>query len=127
MGRRYGRPPSAASWARPPPTKPERWRSRSVLTRIQSPLPPPLLTLSLCASPQLNATSSTSSATSNSTMRSAFCGTVCRSPVPRPPLSANKVGFSSETRELRKRAKKKLRCCVDRKQADASGYMLHAN
>lgn len=77
------------------------------LTSVQPPPPPPLLTLSLCASPQLNATSSTSSATSNSTMRSAFCGTVCRSPVPRPPLSANKVGFISEMRELTKRAKKK--------------------
>ncbi|XP_020495837.1 protein regulator of cytokinesis 1b isoform X1 [Labrus bergylta] len=40
---------------------------------------------------KFNATSSISSATSNSTMRSAFGGTVCRSPVPRPPLSANKV------------------------------------
>nr|XP_046251920.1 protein regulator of cytokinesis 1b isoform X2 [Scatophagus argus] len=39
---------------------------------------------------KFNATSSISSATSNSTMRSAFGGTVCRSPVPRPPLSANK-------------------------------------
>lgn len=63
--------------------------------------------LTLCASPQLNATSSTSSATSNSTMRSAFCGTVCRSPVLRPPLSANKVGFISEMREMTKRAEKK--------------------
>ncbi|XP_075894653.1 protein regulator of cytokinesis 1b isoform X4 [Nelusetta ayraudi] len=33
---------------------------------------------------KLNATSSVSSAASNSTVRSAFCGTVCRSPVPRP-------------------------------------------
>ncbi|XP_026234963.1 protein regulator of cytokinesis 1b isoform X2 [Anabas testudineus] len=40
---------------------------------------------------KFNATSSISSATSNSTMRSAFGGTVCRSPVPRPPLSANKI------------------------------------
>ncbi|XP_060909107.1 protein regulator of cytokinesis 1b isoform X3 [Labrus mixtus] len=40
---------------------------------------------------KFNATASISSATSNSTMRSAFGGTVCRSPVPRPPLSANKV------------------------------------
>lgn len=47
-----------------------------------------------------NATSSISIATSNSTMRSAasaYSGIVCRSPVPRspmtrPPLSANKVG-----------------------------------
>ncbi|KAM9367032.1 protein regulator of cytokinesis 1b [Symphorus nematophorus] len=38
-----------------------------------------------------NATSSISSATSNSTMRSVYGGTVCRSPVPRQPLSANKV------------------------------------
>lgn len=45
--------------------------------------------------PQLNATSSASSAASNSTMRSAFCGTVCRSPVARPLLSANKVGSVS--------------------------------
>ncbi|CAJ1049887.1 protein regulator of cytokinesis 1 isoform X2 [Xyrichtys novacula] len=40
---------------------------------------------------KFNATSSISSATSNSTMRSAFGGTVCRSPVPRPPLSVNKA------------------------------------
>ncbi|XP_072236025.1 protein regulator of cytokinesis 1b isoform X2 [Leuresthes tenuis] len=38
-----------------------------------------------------NATSSISSGTSNSTMRSVYGGTVCRSPVPRPPLSANKT------------------------------------
>uniref|UniRef100_A0A674NWP9 Protein regulator of cytokinesis 1b n=1 Tax=Takifugu rubripes TaxID=31033 RepID=A0A674NWP9_TAKRU len=42
---------------------------------------------------QFNATSSSSSATPNSTMRCAFGGTVCRSPVPRLPLSANKVRF----------------------------------
>ncbi|XP_047437342.1 protein regulator of cytokinesis 1b isoform X2 [Mugil cephalus] len=40
---------------------------------------------------KFNATSSISSATSNSTMRSVFGGTVCRSPVPRLPLSANKT------------------------------------
>uniref|UniRef100_A0A668ASK9 Protein regulator of cytokinesis 1b n=1 Tax=Myripristis murdjan TaxID=586833 RepID=A0A668ASK9_9TELE len=39
---------------------------------------------------KLNATSM-SSANSNSTMRSAYGGAVCRSPVPRPPLSANKI------------------------------------
>lgn len=38
-----------------------------------------------------NATSSISSTTSNGTMRSVYGGTVCRSPVPRPPLSANKI------------------------------------
>lgn len=37
-----------------------------------------------------NATASISSAISNSTMRSVYGGTVCRSPVPRLPLSANK-------------------------------------
>lgn len=42
---------------------------------------------------QFNATSSSSSTTSNSTMRCAFGGTVCRSPVPRLPLSAKKVCF----------------------------------
>ncbi|KAI1889739.1 hypothetical protein AGOR_G00166040 [Albula goreensis] len=36
---------------------------------------------------KLNATSSISSATPNSTMRSVFGGTICRSPVSRPPLS----------------------------------------
>lgn len=40
---------------------------------------------------KLNATSSMSSGTSNSTMRSVYGGTVCRSPVPRLPLSANKA------------------------------------
>ncbi|XP_070684780.1 protein regulator of cytokinesis 1b isoform X2 [Pempheris klunzingeri] len=40
---------------------------------------------------KFNVTSSISSATSNSTMRSVYGGTVCRSPVPRPPLSANKT------------------------------------
>ncbi|XP_076002961.1 protein regulator of cytokinesis 1b isoform X2 [Genypterus blacodes] len=40
---------------------------------------------------KLNATTSVSSANSNSTMRSVYGGTVCRSPVPRPPLSANKI------------------------------------
>nr|CAG5996601.1 unnamed protein product [Menidia menidia] len=38
-----------------------------------------------------NATSSMSSGASNSTMRSLYGGTVCRSPLPRPPLSANKT------------------------------------
>ncbi|XP_041792438.1 protein regulator of cytokinesis 1b isoform X2 [Chelmon rostratus] len=40
---------------------------------------------------KFNATSSIFSATSNSTMRSVYGGTICRSPVPRPPLSANKT------------------------------------
>ncbi|XP_008335316.1 protein regulator of cytokinesis 1b isoform X2 [Cynoglossus semilaevis] len=38
----------------------------------------------------INSTSSLSSANSNSTMRSVYGGTVCRSPLARPPLSANK-------------------------------------
>uniref|UniRef100_A0A674B3R8 Protein regulator of cytokinesis 1 n=1 Tax=Salmo trutta TaxID=8032 RepID=A0A674B3R8_SALTR len=41
--------------------------------------------------PQLNATSSISSSTPNSTLRSAFGGTMCQSPVLRPPMSASKV------------------------------------
>ncbi|XP_068166548.1 protein regulator of cytokinesis 1b isoform X2 [Antennarius striatus] len=40
---------------------------------------------------KFNVTSSLSSAASNSTVRSAFGGTVCRSPGPRPPLSASKA------------------------------------
>uniref|UniRef100_A0A8C2E1W1 Protein regulator of cytokinesis 1b n=1 Tax=Cyprinus carpio TaxID=7962 RepID=A0A8C2E1W1_CYPCA len=42
------------------------------------------------AFPQLNATSSTG--TSNSTIRSVFGGTVCHSPLLRPPISASKQG-----------------------------------
>ncbi|TNN32636.1 Protein regulator of cytokinesis 1 [Liparis tanakae] len=41
---------------------------------------------------KFNATSSSTSATSNSSSRSVYGATVCRSPLPRPPLSANKVG-----------------------------------
>ncbi|KAM9494331.1 protein regulator of cytokinesis 1b [Clarias gariepinus] len=43
-----------------------------------------------CKTRKLNASSSTSTGTSNSTMRSVFCGTVCHSPVSRPPISASK-------------------------------------
>ncbi|KAG7315216.1 hypothetical protein KOW79_021304 [Hemibagrus wyckioides] len=43
-----------------------------------------------CKTRKLNATSSTNTGTSNSTMRSVFCGTVCHSPVSRPPISASK-------------------------------------
>ncbi|XP_076853635.1 protein regulator of cytokinesis 1b isoform X2 [Brachyhypopomus gauderio] len=43
-----------------------------------------------CKARKLNATSSTTTGTSNSTMRSVFGGTVCHSPVPRPPKSASK-------------------------------------
>lgn len=46
---------------------------------------------------KLNATSSISSANSNSTMRTAYSGTVCHSPVSRPPLSANKQCQASRT------------------------------
>lgn len=58
------------------------------LLRSSPPLTPPALLH------QFNATSSSSSTTSNSTMRCAFGGTVCRSPLPRLPLSANKVDIS---------------------------------
>uniref|UniRef100_A0A3P9AGS9 Protein regulator of cytokinesis 1a n=1 Tax=Esox lucius TaxID=8010 RepID=A0A3P9AGS9_ESOLU len=44
---------------------------------------------------RLNATSSVSGATPNSTLRSAFGGTVCRSPLPRTPMSANKLNGTS--------------------------------
>ncbi|XP_030622333.1 protein regulator of cytokinesis 1b [Chanos chanos] len=44
-----------------------------------------------CKTRKLNATSGTSTATSNSTMRSVFGGTVCHSPVSRPPPSASKA------------------------------------
>uniref|UniRef100_A0A8C8EG93 Protein regulator of cytokinesis 1 n=1 Tax=Oncorhynchus tshawytscha TaxID=74940 RepID=A0A8C8EG93_ONCTS len=40
---------------------------------------------------KLNATSSISSSTPNSTFRSAFGGTMCQSPVLRPPMSASKI------------------------------------
>ncbi|KAL6461464.1 hypothetical protein MHYP_G00296080 [Metynnis hypsauchen] len=43
-----------------------------------------------CKARKLNATSSTSTGTSNSTMRSVFGGTVCHSPVSRHPISASK-------------------------------------
>ncbi|XP_062845980.1 protein regulator of cytokinesis 1b isoform X1 [Trichomycterus rosablanca] len=43
-----------------------------------------------CKARKLNATSSTTTGISNSTMRSAFGGTVCHSPVSRPPMSASK-------------------------------------
>uniref|UniRef100_A0A3P9AGH1 Protein regulator of cytokinesis 1a n=1 Tax=Esox lucius TaxID=8010 RepID=A0A3P9AGH1_ESOLU len=57
--------------------------------------PSPVLRLAGTPTPgkarRLNATSSVSGATPNSTLRSAFGGTVCRSPLPRTPMSANKV------------------------------------
>lgn len=65
---------------------------RVVLRRTHS-APPVLCSNLLSYFNQFNATSSSSSATPNSTMRCAFGGTVCRSPVPRLPLSANKVRF----------------------------------
>ncbi|XP_026123772.1 protein regulator of cytokinesis 1-like isoform X1 [Carassius auratus] len=43
-----------------------------------------------CKARKLNATSSTG--TSNSTIRSVFGGTVCHSPIKRPPISAGKLG-----------------------------------
>lgn len=95
-GQRSRPPPSAASWQQPLPIK---------LARL-SPVFVPVCTcewsghfvkpalFSACASvciPQLNATPSVSSVASNSTMRSVFCGTVCRSPVSRPINFASKV------------------------------------
>ncbi|KAK7176107.1 hypothetical protein R3I93_000383 [Phoxinus phoxinus] len=48
-----------------------------------------------CKARKLNATSSTG--TSNSTIRSVFGGTVCHSPISRPPISASKQGNAVRT------------------------------
>ncbi|XP_067258087.1 protein regulator of cytokinesis 1b isoform X1 [Chanodichthys erythropterus] len=48
-----------------------------------------------CKARKLNATSSTG--TSNSTIRSVFGGTVCHSPISRPPISASKQGNAVKT------------------------------
>lgn len=91
--------PSADSWAPPRQINPERWQtclclSVCVALRCTNSAPPVLHSnLLLSYFIQFNATSSSSSTTSNSTMRCAFGGTVCRSPLPRLPLSANKVCF----------------------------------
>lgn len=54
---------------------------------------------------RLNTTSSISSSTPNSTMRSGFGGTICNSPVPRPPLSASKgLGLRTPARGKTPRA-----------------------
>uniref|UniRef100_A0A8D3D9D2 Protein regulator of cytokinesis 1b n=1 Tax=Scophthalmus maximus TaxID=52904 RepID=A0A8D3D9D2_SCOMX len=68
---------------------------------------------------KFNATSSISSATSNSTMRSVYGGTVCRSPVPRPPLSANKV--ASGTPGVGKPPHPRLQGCNKENEAQSKG------
>ncbi|KAM7405712.1 hypothetical protein PAMP_000139 [Pampus punctatissimus] len=65
-----------------------------------------------------NTTSSISSATSNSTMRSVYGGTVCRSPVPRPPLSANKA---SAARTPGKPPHPRLQGCNKENEAQVKG------
>ncbi|TSK20021.1 Protein regulator of cytokinesis 1 [Bagarius yarrelli] len=61
-------------------------------TAVRSPVKRRFLgSMTPCKTRKLNATSSTSTGTSNSTMRSVFCGTVCHSPVSRPPVSASKA------------------------------------
>ncbi|KAM7424649.1 hypothetical protein PAMA_000821 [Pampus argenteus] len=65
-----------------------------------------------------NTTSSISSATSNSTMRSVYGGTVCRSPVPRPPLSANKA---SAARTPGKPPHPRLQGCNKENEAQLKG------
>uniref|UniRef100_A0A8C4HQE3 Protein regulator of cytokinesis 1 n=1 Tax=Dicentrarchus labrax TaxID=13489 RepID=A0A8C4HQE3_DICLA len=72
---------------------------------------------------KFNATSSISSATSNSTMRSAFSGTVCRSPVPRPPLSANK-GPAPRTPVGGKPPHPRLQGCNKENEAQLKGTPL---
>uniref|UniRef100_A0A3Q1EQ28 Protein regulator of cytokinesis 1b n=1 Tax=Acanthochromis polyacanthus TaxID=80966 RepID=A0A3Q1EQ28_9TELE len=69
-----------------------------------------------------NATSSMSSGTSNSTMRSVYGGTVCRSPVPRPPLSANKV--ASRTPGGSKPPHPRLQGCNKENEAQLKGTPL---
>ncbi|XP_073320669.1 protein regulator of cytokinesis 1b [Pagrus major] len=71
-----------------------------------------------------NATSSISSATSNSTMRSAFSGTVCRSPVPRPPLSANKVPAARTPVGVSKPPHPRLQGCNKENEAQMKGSPL---
>ncbi|CAM9332640.1 unnamed protein product [Lampetra planeri] len=70
-----------------------------------------------------NATSSMSSGTSNSTMRSVFGGTVCRSPVSRPPLSASKVP-TVRTPGGGKPPHPKLQGCNKENQAQLKGSPL---
>ncbi|KAM9861211.1 protein regulator of cytokinesis 1b isoform 2-T2 [Aulostomus maculatus] len=72
-----------------------------------------------------NATSSLSSATSNSTMRSIYGGTVCRSPVPRPPLSANKVP-AARTPGGSKPPQPRLQGCNKENEAQLKGTPLSA-
>ncbi|XP_018548473.1 protein regulator of cytokinesis 1b isoform X2 [Lates calcarifer] len=69
---------------------------------------------------KFNATSSISSATSNSTMRSVYGGTLCRSPVPRPPLSANK-GLAPRTPGGSKPPHPRLQGCNKENEAQLKG------
>ncbi|XP_069581721.1 protein regulator of cytokinesis 1b [Brachyistius frenatus] len=70
-----------------------------------------------------NATSSISSGTSNSTMRSVYGGTVCRSPVLRPPLSANK-GAALRTPGGGKPPHPRLKGCNKENEAQPKGSPL---
>nr|XP_020445670.1 protein regulator of cytokinesis 1 isoform X3 [Monopterus albus] len=70
-----------------------------------------------------NATASISSATSNSTMRSIYGGTICRSPVPRPPLSANK-GPAARTPGGCKHPHPRLQSCNKENEAQLKGTPL---
>ncbi|XP_056233156.1 protein regulator of cytokinesis 1b isoform X2 [Seriola aureovittata] len=72
---------------------------------------------------KFNATSSISSGTSNSTMRSVYGGTVCRSPVPRPPLSANK-GPASRTPGGSKPPHPRIQSCNKENEAHLKGSPL---
>ncbi|XP_068434460.1 protein regulator of cytokinesis 1b isoform X1 [Clinocottus analis] len=70
-----------------------------------------------------NATSSISSATSNSTSRSVYGGTVCRSPGLRPPLSANK-GPALRTPVGSKPPNPRLQGCNKENEAQLRGSPL---
>ncbi|XP_028257633.1 protein regulator of cytokinesis 1-like isoform X2 [Parambassis ranga] len=73
---------------------------------------------------KFNSTASVSSATSNSTMRSVYGGTVCRSPVPRPPLSANKTPGAARTPGGGKPPHPRLRGCNKENEAQIKGSPL---
>ncbi|KAF7649742.1 hypothetical protein LDENG_00136810 [Lucifuga dentata] len=72
---------------------------------------------------KLNYTTSISSANSNNTMRSVYGGTVCRSPVPRPPLSSNKV-LAVRTLGCSKSPLPRLQGCNKENEAQMKGSPL---
>uniref|UniRef100_A0A8C6VRV3 Protein regulator of cytokinesis 1b n=1 Tax=Nothobranchius furzeri TaxID=105023 RepID=A0A8C6VRV3_NOTFU len=72
---------------------------------------------------KFNATSSLSSATSNSSMRSAYGGTVCHSPVPCIPLSANKAP-AARTPGAGRPPHPRVQCCNKENKPQQKGSPL---